>query len=46
MEIMKLIGTTHDFVNVPKKCSNGVPSKGIMFTLSFVKIYQLAQKVK
>jgi len=43
---MRLIGTFHDFVNVPKKCSIRVPSKGITFTLSFVKIHQLAQKMK
>ena len=43
---MRLIGTSHDFVNVPKKCSIRVSSKGITFTLRFVKIQQSAQKVK
>jgi len=29
MEIMRLIGTSHDSVNVPTKCSIRVSSKGI-----------------
>ena len=46
MEIMRLIGTSHDFMNVPKNCSIRVSSKGITFTLSFLKIHRLAQTVK
>jgi len=46
MEIIRLIGISCDSVNVTKKCSIGVFSKGVTFTLSFMKIHQLSQKVK